>query len=398
MRTAFLVDGVRTAFGKFKGTLSPVRTDDLAATPIRALLERHDFDPAAIGDLIMGCANQAGEDNRNVARMAGLLAGLPFSVPGETVNRLCASGLSAALTASRVIQCGDADLMLAGGVEHMTRAPWVISKASSAFGQDSKMYDSSFGWRFINPQLKALYGVDPMGQTAENLAELYNIDREDQDAYALRSQMRTKAALNKLAEEITPVSIPVRKSDPILFNKDEFPRGNTSAEGLAALRTAFKENGTVTAGNASGLNDGAAALLLASEEGLKTHGLIPIAKIKSSAVVGVEPRIMGIGPVGASNLALQRAGLSYDDMSVIELNEAFSAQVLACLRNMGIDDDDARVNPNGGAISIGHPLGATGARILMAAARELQRNGGKYGLVTLCVGVGQGFAVVIERC
>ncbi|MBR9919567.1 MAG: 3-oxoadipyl-CoA thiolase [Bacteroidetes bacterium] len=403
MNAAYIVDGIRTPIGRFGGTLSPVRADDLAAHAIKALLDRHpDLDKAAIEDVIFGCANQAGEDNRNVARMAALLAGLPWSVPGETVNRLCASGMSAAVHARRAIMADEGDLFISGGMEHMTRGPWVISKVSKPFGRDAEMHDSSFGWRFVNKKMKELYGTDGMGQTAENLAEKFDISRIDQDRFAYWSQMKTKEAMEsgRLAEEIVPVSIPQRKKDPILFDTDEFPRPTTSMEALAGLRTAFKpldQGGTVTAGNASGLNDGAGALLIASEQGLKDHNLKPLARMVSSGVVGVEPRIMGIGPVGASRKALKRAGLTLDDMDVIELNEAFASQVLACTRELGISDDDPRINPNGGAIAIGHPLGMTGARILLTAALELRRRKGRYALVSMCVGVGQGYAVVLEN-
>ena len=398
---AYLVDGVRTPIGSFGGTLSPIRTDDLAAHALSSLMERHpNLDPMAIGDVLMGCANQAGEDNRNVARMASLLAGLPQEVPAETINRLCASGLAASVHAARMLHMEDAQVVVAGGVEHMTRGPWVLSKASKPFGRDMELHDTSFGWRFINPRLDALYGTEGMGQTAENLVDLHNITREDQDAFAFRSQMKAAAAQRegRLAEEIVPVSIPRRKQDPVEFSDDEFIKPGTTEEVLAKLRPAFrKEGGSVTAGNASGLNDGAAALLLANEEGLKSHGLTPLAQLKASAVVGVPPRIMGIGPVEASNRALSKAGLTFDDLDVIELNEAFAAQSLACIRSWNLADDDPRINPNGGAIAIGHPLGMTGARILLAAARELDRKGGRYGLVTLCIGVGQGYAAVIEN-
>jgi len=332
--------------------------------------------------------------------MASLLAGLPQEVPGETINRLCASGLAAAVHASRTLHMGDAEVLLAGGVEHMTRGPWVLSKASKPFGRDMELHDTSFGWRFINPRLDALYGTDGMGQTAENLVDLHNISREDQDAFACRSQQKAAAAQRegRLAEEIVGVDIPRRKQDPLHFDQDEFIKPQTSMEVLAKLRPVFrKEGGSVTAGNASGLNDGAAALLLANEEGLKTHGLEPLVRIVSSAVVGVAPRIMGIGPVEASNRALAKAGIGFKDLDVIELNEAFAAQSLACIRSWGLADDDARINPNGGAIALGHPLGMTGARILLAAARQLQRTGGRYGLVTLCIGVGQGYAAVVEN-
>ena len=402
-KTTYLIDGIRTPIGKFGGTLAPIRTDDLAAHAIRALMERHpDVPKEAIDDVIMGCANQAGEDNRNVARMALLLAGLPWSVPGETVNRLCASGMSAAVHARRAILADEGDLFVSGGVEHMTRGPWVISKVSKPFGRDAEMHDSSFGWRFVNPKMRELYGTDGMGTTAENLAEQFDISRADQDLFAYRSQMKATAAREEgvLAEEIVPVRIPRRKQEDLLFEHDEFIRPTTTLEVLGKLRPAFKKaenGGTVTAGNASGLNDGAAANLIGSEAAVERYNLQPLARIVSSAVVGVEPRIMGIGPVGASRKALERAGLTLDQMDVIELNEAFAAQVLACTRKLGLDDDDDRINPNGGAIAIGHPLGMTGARILLTAARELQRSGGRYALVAMCVGVGQGYAVVLER-
>ena len=398
---AYIIDGIRSPIGSFGGTLSPLRTDDLAAMAISALMERHPGLPGeAIDDVILGCANQAGEDNRNVARMALLLAGLPYSVPGETVNRLCSSGLSAAIHDSRAITCGEGDLFIAGGVEHMTRGPWVISKVSRAFGRDAQMFDSSFGWRFINPRMEELYGTDGMGNTAENLVELYGISREDQDRFALRSQMKAKDARDsgRLAEEIFPISIPRRKQDPLSFDSDEFIKDSTTMEVLGKLRPAFKrDGGSVTAGNSSGLNDGSMALLIASRKGMEVHGLEAKARILSSAVVGVEPRIMGIGPVKASALALQRVGLELEDMDVIELNEAFAAQSLACIRAMGLDDEDPRINPNGGAIAIGHPLGMTGARILWSATKELERQQKRYALVTMCVGVGQGYAVIIER-
>ena len=397
---AFLVDGVRTPIGNFGGTLAPVRTDDLAAHVLAELMRRNpSLDPSSIGDVLMGCANQAGEDNRNVARMGSLLAGIPQEVPGETVNRLCASGLAAATHAARMLHVGDASVGVAGGVEHMTRGPWVMSKTSQAFGRDMTLHDTSFGWRFINPKLQEVYGTEGMGQTAENLVELHGISREDQDAFAHASQMKAAAAQNegRLAEEIVPVSIPRRKQDPLLFSQDEFIKPGTTLEVLSKLRPAFrKEGGSVTAGNASGLNDGAAALLLANEEGLQAHGLEPLAQILSSAVVGVPPRIMGIGPVEASNRALAKAGLGWDDLDVIELNEAFAAQSLACIRSWGLKDDDARINPNGGAIALGHPRHDR-PRILLAAARQLKRSGGKHALVTLCIGVGQGYAVVIRN-
>jgi len=401
MKEAYIIDGVRTPIGKYKGTLSPVRTDDLGALVIKAVAERNPNIPKdAYEDVIMGCANQAGEDNRNVARMSSLLAGLPHTVPGETVNRLCSSGLSAIIHANRAIKAGDGDVFIAGGVEHMTRGPFAISKPSSGFGGDSKMYDTTFGWRFVNPKMHKMYGTDGMGVTAENLVEKYNISREDQDVFAYRSQMKaTKAQESgRLAKEIVNVEIPQRKKDPIIFANDEFIKPTTTPEILAKLRGAFKkEGGSVTAGNASGLNDGAAATIIASEDAVKKYGLTPMARIVSSAVVGVEPRIMGIGPVNASNKALEKAGLTMGDMDVIELNEAFAAQSLACIREWGLADDDARINPNGGAIAIGHPLGVTGARIAYSAALELQETNKRYALITMCIGVGQGYAAIIEN-
>ena len=400
MKTTYIIDAIRTPLGNFGGTLATTRVDDLGALVIKTLMDRNPNVPKeAIEDVIMGCANQAGEDNRNVARMSLLLAGLPYTVPGETVNRLCASGMSAIINASRVIQLGDADVMLAGGVENMTRGPWVISKASKPFGRDAQMFDSSFGWRFVNKKLDAIYGTEGMGSTAENLAEMYNISREDQDKFALNSQQKAAKAQaeGRFDLETVSVEIPQRKKDPIIFSKDEFIKANSSLEVLGKLRTAFKKEGTVTAGNASGLNDGAAAMLLASEDAVKKYNLKPTAKIVSSAVVGVEPRIMGIGPVKASEKALAKAGLTLDDMDIIELNEAFSAQSLACIREMGLKDDDVRVNPNGGAIALGHPLGVSGTRILQTAALELQKQNKRYALCTMCIGVGQGYATVIER-
>lgn len=398
---SFIIDGIRSAIGSFTGTLSPVRTDDLGALVIRELMSRNSSVPQeAIDDVILGCANQAGEDNRNVARMCSLLAGLPYSVPGETVNRLCSSGLSAAIHAHRAIQTGDGDLFIAGGVEHMTRGPWVISKTSSAYGRDAKMHDTSFGWRFVNPALHDIYGTDGMGVTAENLVDLYGISREDQDQFAYWSQMKASEARanGRLAKEIVSVEIPQRKKDSIIFSEDEFIRSNTTLEVLAKLRPAFrKEGGSVTAGNASGLNDGAAALLIASKDAVEKYDLKPKARILSSGVVGVEPRIMGIGPVKATELALKRAGITLADIDIIELNEAFAAQALSCTRAWGLADDDPRVNPNGGAIAIGHPLGMTGARLLNTAAIELQEQDKRYALVTMCIGVGQGYAAVIER-
>ncbi|MFM1879276.1 MAG: 3-oxoadipyl-CoA thiolase [Bacteroidota bacterium] len=401
MKEAYIVDGIRTAIGSFRGTLSPVRADDLAAIPIKALLDRNpDLDPAIIDEVIFGCANQAGEDNRNVARMALLLAGLPVTVPGETVNRLCSSGMSAVIHANRAIKASDGHVFIAGGVEHMTRGPWVLSKSAQAFGNDSNMYDSSFGWRFINPKMEELYGTEAMGNTAENLVALYTISREDQDKFALASQMKAAQAQasGRLAKEIVPVTIPLGKEKSVVFQHDEFIKPTTTLEVLSKLRTAFKkENGTVTAGNASGLNDGAAAMLIASGEALTKHSFRPMARIVSSAIVGVAPRIMGIGPVEASKKALQKAGLTLADMDVIELNEAFAAQALACTRALGLADNDPRINPNGGAIALGHPLGASGTRIVYSAAFELKEKQKKYALVTMCVGVGQGYAVILER-
>jgi acetyl-CoA acyltransferase len=401
MKEAYLINGVRTPIGNFGGTLATIRPDDMAALVLKELIKKNpSIDPAAITDVILGCANQAGEDNRNVARMALLLAGLPYTVPGETVNRLCASGLSASMAAARYIMCGDADLMIAGGVENMTRGPLVMSKASAAFGRDQQLYDSSFGWRFINPQMKELYGVDGMGDTAENLATRDNISRADQDRFALWSQQKATAAQAKgrFAKEIIPVEIPQKKGERKIFDKDEFIRPDTTLEGLTKLKGAFKkEGGTVTAGNASGLNDGAAALLLASQAGIKQYNLKPLARIVSFGVAGVEPRIMGIGPVEATKMALKRAGLTLKDIDFIELNEAFAAQSLACTRALQLADNDPRINPNGGAIALGHPLGMSGARILNSAAIELQEQNKKYALVTMCIGVGQGYAVIIER-
>lgn len=396
----YIIDAIRTPIGNFGGTLKNVRTDDLGAIPIRELIKRTGINPERIDDVILGCANQAGEDNRNVARMSLLLAGLPFTVPGETINRLCSSGMSSVIHAHRAICTGDGDIFIAGGVENMTRGPWVISKVSKAFGRDAQMYDSSFGWRFVNPKMKELYGVDGMGTTAENLAEKYNISRKDQDLFAYYSQMKASKAQSdgRFEEEIVSVEIPQRKKEPIIFSKDEFIKSNTSLEILSKLRTAFKkEGGSVTAGNASGLNDGAAAMLLASEKGLKANNLKPIARIVSSAVVGVEPRIMGIGPVKASNKALEKAGLTMNDIDIVELNEAFAAQALACIREWGLNDNDPRINPNGGAIALGHPLGVSGTRILQTAAIELKKQNKKFALVTMCIGVGQGYATIIER-
>lgn len=399
-KEAYIIDGIRTPVGSFGGTLSAIRADDLAALPIAELVKRNPNIPLdAIDDVILGCHNQAGEDNRNVARMASLLAGLPVTVPGETVNRLCSSGMSAIVHAARAIKAGDGDIFIAGGVEHMTRGPLVISKPSKAFGTDSKMEDSAFGWRFVNPKMKEMYGTDPMGITAENLVDMYTISREDQDKFALASQLKAAAATEngRLAEEIMPVTIPQRKGGPIVFSKDEFVRANSTIEVLAKLKPAFKEGGTVTAGNASGLNDGAAAVFVASAEAVAKYNLKPIARIVASAVVGVEPRIMGIGPVTATQKVLKKAGLTLDQMDVMEFNEAFAAQALACTRALGLADDDPRINVNGGAIAIGHPLGVSGARITYTAALELRKTSKRYALAAMCVGVGQGYAIILER-
>jgi 3-oxoadipyl-CoA thiolase len=401
MEQAYIINGLRTAIGNFGGTLSAVRTDDLAAFVLKELAKKNpgiDFSEA--GDIIMGCANQAGEDNRNVARMAGLLAGLPVSLPGQTVNRLCASGLSAAMDAARTIQTGEESLMIAAGVENMTRGPWVMSKASSAFGRDQQMFDSSFGWRFINPKMKEMYGADAMGETAENVAGKYKINREDQDRFALWSQQKAAKAKGsgRFEKEIVALEIPQKKGNPVVFANDEFAKPNTTPEGLGNLKPSFKKDGTVTAGNSSGLNDGAAAILMAGEKAIKKYNLTPLARIVSGAVVGVEPRIMGIGPVEAAGKALKRAGLSFKDIGLIELNEAFAAQSLACTRAWGLADNDERINVNGGAIALGHPLGMSGTRILNSAAIDLHVHNKKYALVTMCIGVGQGYAVIIEKC
>ncbi|GAA4466988.1 bifunctional 3-oxoadipyl-CoA/3-oxo-5,6-dehydrosuberyl-CoA thiolase [Nemorincola caseinilytica] len=400
MKDAFIVDGVRTPIGSIKGALSGIRADDMAALVIKELAARNPHIPAdAIDDVILGCHNQAGEDNRNVARMALLLAGIPWSVPGETVNRLCASGMSAVINAARAIKAGDGDVFIAGGMEHMTRSPWVISKTSQPFGGDAQMFDSSFGWRFVNPKMHELYGTDPMGITAENLVDMYNISREDQDLFAYRSQMKAAAAqeAGRLAEEIVAVPIPQKKGEPTMVSKDEFMKPTTTVDKLAQLKPSFRKNGTVTAGNAAGLNDGAAALYVLSGDAVSKYGATPKARIVSSAIVGVEPRIMGIGPVGATQKALAKAGLTLADIDIIEINEAFAAQSLACTRQLGLDDNDPRVNPNGGAIALGHPLGMTGARITYSAALQLQKTGARYALATMCIGLGQGYAVVLER-
>lgn len=400
MTEAFICDYIRTPIGRFGGSLSSVRADDLGAVPLKALIERNGLvDWEAVDDVIYGCANQAGEDNRNVARMAGLLAGLPISVSGTTINRLCGSGMDAAITAARAIRAGEADIMIAGGVESMSRAPFVIPKAESAFSRNAEIYDTTIGWRFINPVMKKQYGVDSMPETGENVAEDYKVSREDQDAFAVRSQAKAAAAQEngRLAREITSVTIPQRKGDQVVVGKDEHPRA-TTMEALAKLGTPFKkEGGTVTAGNASGVNDGAAALIIASEAAARKYGLTPIARILGGAAAGVPPRIMGIGPVPASRKLMTRLGMRQEQFDVIELNEAFASQGLAVLRELGIADDDARVNRNGGAIALGHPLGMSGARITGTAALELKETGGRYSLSTMCIGVGQGIAIALER-
>ena len=400
MQTVYLINSVRTPIGSFGGSLAQVRADDLAAHVLQELrLLNPTLDPGAVEDVVMGCANQAGEDNRNIARMAVLLAGFPITVPGQTVNRLCASGLSAVMDASRSLALGEGEVIIAGGIEHMTRAPWVLSKSETAFGRQQHLFDSSFGWRFINPKMQELYGTEAMGQTAENLAELYNISRDDQDRFAYWSQMKASKALasGRFKKEISAIRIPQKKGDAIVFEQDEFIKSETSLEGLSKLKPAFKKTGTVTAGNSSGLNDGAAALLLATETGLKQHQLKPMARIVASGICGVEPRIMGIGPVEASLKALKRAGLNLNQIDLIELNEAFAAQSLACIRSWKLDDQDPRINVNGGAIALGHPLGMSGARILSSAAIELHEKQKRYALITMCIGVGQGYAVIIER-
>ena len=403
MRNAYIVDGVRTPIGSFAGALSGMRPDDLAALTIRALLEKVvRVESEKIVDVIFGCANQAGEDNRNVARMAGLLAGLPTSVPGETVNRLCASGLSAVAQAARAVKLAEGDLYIAGGVESMSRAPYVMSKGAAPFARDAQLFDTSIGWRFVNPAMREQYGVDSMGQTAENVAEQWKISREDQDAFAVRSQQKAAAARTsgRLGEEIVPVMVPgAKRGTTVAVTDDEFLRPDTSLEVLAKLRPAFRTDGkgSVTAGNSSGINDGACALLIASEPALKQEGLSATARIVAAAAAGVDPRIMGIGPVPATRLVMKQSGLTVDDMDVIELNEAFAAQSLACLRELGIADDDPRVNPNGGAIALGHPLGMSGARLALTATRELQFTGKRYALCTMCIGVGQGYAMILER-
>jgi len=400
METAYICDAIRTPFGRYGGSLASIRADDLAAIPISALMTRNaGVDWPALDDVIYGCANQAGEDNRNVARMALLLAGLPKEVPGYTVNRLCASSMEAVASAARAIKSGEADLVIAGGVESMSRAPFVMGKPDTAFSRAIKMEDTTMGWRFVNPLMKSQYGTDTMPETGEIVAEEYKISRQDQDAFALRSQQRAAAAGANgiLAQEIVPVPLPQKKGPPINFSTDEQPRPDSSLEGLAKLKGVVKPDGTVTAGNASGINDGACAILLASEAGAKRHGLSPRARVLASAASGVAPRIMGIGPVSATRKVLTRAKLSLDDINVIELNEAFASQALAVLRELHVPDDAAPVNPNGGAIALGHPLGASGARLIATATYQLARTRGKFALCTMCIGVGQGQAVILER-
>jgi acetyl-CoA C-acetyltransferase len=399
MNDAFLCDAVRTPIGRYGGVLAQVRPDDLAAVPIKALMARNPgVDWQAVEDVVLGCANQAGEDNRNVARMAALLAGLGEHAPGSTVNRLCGSGLDAVGIAARAIKAGEAEFMIAGGVESMTRAPFVMGKAEGPFARQAEIYDTTIGWRFVNPKMKAAFGTDSMPETAENVAQEFQVTREDQDAFAVRSQAKAAAAQanGRLAAEITPVTIPQRKGDPVVVDRDEHPR-ETSLEQLAKLKPIVRPDGTVTAGNASGVNDGAAALLVASEAAAARHGLTPRARVLATATVGLAPRIMGMGPAPATEAVLAKAGLKIGDMDVIELNEAFASQGLAVMRRLGLQDDDPRVNPNGGAIALGHPLGMSGARLALTAAEELQRTGGRYGLATMCIGVGQGIAMVIER-
>jgi len=400
MPNAFICDAIRTPFGRYGGALSSKRTDDLAAIPIKALRERNpSVDWSAVDDVILGCANQAGEDNRNVARMALLLAGLPQSVPGTTVNRLCGSSLEAVSVAARAIKTGENSLVIAGGVESMSRAPFVMAKGDCAFSRNMKLEDTTIGWRFVNPLMRAQYGVDSMPETGENVAEEFRISRQDQDAFAYRSQQRTAAAAKNgnLAEEIIPVTITAGKGAPMVVDKDEHPRPDTTLEALAALKPIVRPDGTITAGNASGINDGACAVLLASEDAVKRFGLTPKARVVASAAAGVAPRIMGMGPVSATRKLLELSKLSISDMDVIELNEAFASQALAVLRELGIRDDASHVNPNGGAIAIGHPLGASGGRLVTTAVRQLQRTRGRYALCTMCIGVGQGIAVVLER-
>jgi len=400
MKNAYIIDAIRTPFGRYAGGLAPVRADDLGAVPIKAIMQRNpSVEWEKVDDIIYGCANQAGEDNRNVGRMSALLAGVPFQVPATTVNRLCGSSLDAIAMAARAIKAGEANLIIAGGVESMSRAPFVMGKSDSAYGRSQKIEDTTMGWRFINPKLKELYGVETMPQTAENVAEQFNINRADQDQFALNSQQRTATAQARgfFDKEIIAVSIPQRKGDPVIVDKDEHPRASTTLEGLSKLKAVVKADGTVTAGNASGINDGAAALLIASDEAVTQYGLKPRAKIIGATVVGVEPRIMGFGPSPAIKKLLNQIGLTLAQMDVIELNEAFAAQALAVTRDLGLEDTDTRVNPNGGAIAIGHPLGASGARLVTTALNQLEAIDGKYALCSMCIGVGQGIALIIER-
>ncbi|WII96166.1 3-oxoadipyl-CoA thiolase [Moraxella haemolytica] len=400
MQNAYIIDAIRTPFGRYGGALSGIRADDLGATVIKAIMERNgNVDFSQVDDVIFGCANQAGEDNRNVGRMSALLAGMPTTVPATTINRLCGSSLDAIATANRAIKSGEMNLIIAGGVESMSRAPFVMGKAQTAFGRSHQLEDTTMGWRFINPKLKELYGVDTMPQTAENVAEQFNISRADQDKFALRSQTLTKTSQDKgfFDKEIISVSIPQKKGEPILVDKDEHPRADTTQDALAKLKPVVKPDGTVTAGNASGINDGACAVLIASDETVEKFNLVPRAKIIASTTVGIEPRIMGFAPAPAIKKLLAMTGLGLDDMDVIELNEAFAAQALACTRELGLADDDSRVNPNGGAIALGHPLGASGARLVTTALNQLEQTGGKYALCSMCIGVGQGIALIIER-
>ncbi|MDC4829487.1 3-oxoadipyl-CoA thiolase [Acinetobacter baumannii] len=400
MKNAYIIDAIRTPFGRYAGGLAPVRADDLGAVPIKALMQRNpNVDWEQVDDVIYGCANQAGEDNRNVGRMSALLAGLPYQVPATTINRLCGSSLDAIAIAARAIKAGEANLVIAGGVESMSRAPYVMGKSDSAFGRSQKIEDTTMGWRFINPKLKELYGVDTMPQTAENVAEQFNVNRADQDQFALVSQQRTASAQAKgfFSKEIVAVEIPQRKGDAVVIDTDEHPRASTTLEGLSKLKTVVKAEGTVTAGNASGINDGAAALLIASDEAVQAYNLKPRAKIIASTAVGVEPRIMGFAPAPAIKKLLKQANLTLDQMDVIELNEAFAAQALAVTRDLGLPDDSNKVNPNGGAIALGHPLGASGARLVTTALNQLEQIGGRYALCSMCIGVGQGIALIIER-
>ncbi|PXF31661.1 beta-ketoadipyl CoA thiolase [Pokkaliibacter plantistimulans] len=399
MNNVYIAQPLRTAIGSYGGTLSSVRPDDMLAQVIKAVVNRSGIDAAAIEEVIMGCANQAGEDNRNVARMSSLLAGLPFSVPGTTMNRLCGSGLDAVGTAARAVAAGELELVLAGGVESMSRAPFVMGKADSAFSRNQAIEDTTIGWRFVNPLMKAQYGVDTMPETAENVAEQFSISREDQDLFAYRSQQKTARAQaeGRFKQEIVAIEIPRKKQDPLVFDTDEHPRPQSTLDKLATLPTPFRKGGSITAGNASGVNDGACAMLIASEAAVQQHGLQPIARIVGMATAGVEPRIMGIGPIAATQKLMKRLGMTLDQMDVMEFNEAFAAQALACTRGLGLADDDARVNPNGGAIALGHPLGMSGARLVTTAANQLQLIGGRYALCTMCIGVGQGIAMVIER-